>query len=75
MTATFGAGMNWLASACSGVEAVAGMTLPGNGSPERGSMTSTHRRLLGFAWQNGGTPREDPGPGAVVGEVPFELRS
>ena len=42
--------------------------------PIEGSITSAHLRLLGFAWQSRNS-REDAGPRAVVGEVPFQLRA
>ena len=51
-TATFGVGMYCSANLVVGSSRVVGITFPANGTPENGSITSTHRRAAGLAWQN-----------------------
>src|SRR4051812_12399368 len=48
-TPTLATGINWCAIFVIGSMRLAGITLPGNGRPDCGSITSAHLRLVGLA--------------------------
>src|SRR5438874_6232033 len=69
-TATLGAGTYWLAILVIESSRLAGITLPGNGSPEEGSITSTHLRAAGLAWHSAELRGRSPVPALSSARLP-----
>src|SRR6266851_7181687 len=70
-TPTLGSTVYCVASCVIGSRRGPGMTLPGNGRPVSGSITSTHLREAGLAWQIGEPVGNKPVPALSSARLPF----